>query len=104
MPQHFCSILPHFGTPSKDILYAEDVALLFSCRSVGLIEEKVGNELSSLNRWLVDNRLSIYLGKTEYILFRTKSKLRINSEIKVTCGGTHVAAKQSVRSGPIARW
>ena len=47
------------------ILYADDSALLVSGRDVGLIEERLVNELSSLNVWLVDNSFSIHLGKTE---------------------------------------
>ena len=43
------------------ILYADDSALLVSGREVGLIERRLGNELSFLNGWLVDNRLSIHL-------------------------------------------
>ena len=72
---------------------------MVSGRAVGLIEEILGNELSSLNGWLVDNynRLSIHLGKTECILLGAKSRLRIDSETKVTCGETKVTAKSSVR-------
>ena len=62
-----------------------------------LIEERLGNELSSLNGWMVEKSLSNHLGKTAYILFGAKSKLRINSGMKVTCGETNVAAKASVR-------
>ena len=78
----------------QPILYADNSALLVS--DSGLIEERLGNELSSLNGWLVDNRLSINLGKRECILFETKSKLHINSEMKVSCGKTKVTAKTSV--------
>ena len=56
-----------------------------------------GNKLFSLNGWLVDNRLSIHLGKTECILLGTESRLLINSEMKVTCGETKVTAKTSAR-------
>ena len=52
------------GVSCQLILYADDSALLVSGRDVGLIEERLGNEVSSLNGWLVDNRLSIHLGKT----------------------------------------
>ena len=76
----------------QPILYADDSALLVSGRNVGLIEES-----SSLNWWLLDNRLSIHLGETECFLFETISRLRINSEIKVTCGETKVTAITSVR-------
>ena len=80
------------------IVYADDAALLVSGRDICLIEERLGNELSSLNGWLVDNRLSIHLGKTNVFFSElAKSRLRINSEMKVTCGETNVTAKTSVR-------
>ena len=79
------------------ILYANDSALLVSGRDVSPIEERLGNKLFSLNGWLVDNRLSIHLGKTECILLENKSRLHINSEMKVTCGETEVTAKTSAR-------
>ena len=70
------------------ILYADDSTLLVSERDVGLIEERLCNKLSSLNGGLVDNRLSIHLGKAECLLFGTRSRFRINSEMKVTRGET----------------
>ena len=79
------------------ILYADDSALLVSGKDVNKIEEQLGNKLSSLNGWLVDNRLSIHLGKTESILFDTKKRLGISSEMNVTCGETMVASTKSVR-------
>ena len=79
------------------ILYADDSALLVSGKDVNKIEQQLGNELSSLNGWLVDNRLSIHLGKTESILFGTKKRLGISSEMNVTCGETMVASTKSVK-------
>ena len=46
------------------ILYADDSALLVSGTSVSVIEETLGHELTFLSEWLVDNKLSIHLGKT----------------------------------------
>ena len=45
------------------ILYADDSALLVSGTSVFVIEETLGHELTFLSEWLVDNKLSIHLGK-----------------------------------------
>ena len=69
----------------------------FFGKDVNKIAEQLGDELSSLNGWLVDNRLSIHLGKTESILFGTKKRLGISSEKNVTCGETMVASTKSVR-------
>ena len=56
----------------KLLLYADDSALLVSGSDVSEIEKTLGNELDSVSKWLIDNRLSIHLGKTESILFGTK--------------------------------
>ena len=57
------------------ILYADDSALLVSGKDVNKIEEQLGNELSSLKGWLVDNRLSIHLRKTETTLLVQRKDL-----------------------------
>ena len=38
------------------------------------ISQKLGEELESCNEWLVDNKLSVHLGKTKSILFFGHSK------------------------------
>ena len=52
--------------------------------------------MSSLSDWLVDNKLSLHLGKTETLLFGSKAKLRKCKELKVSCNGIAIAAKSSV--------
>ena len=51
----------------KLILYADDSALLVSGKDVKVIQEMLGKELCALTSYLVDNKLSFYLGKTESI-------------------------------------
>ena len=41
-----------------------------------MISERLGQELESCSKWLVDNKLSLHLGKTESILFGSKRKLK----------------------------
>ena len=53
----------------KLILYADDSALLVSGKDIKVIQETLGKELCALSSWLVDNKLSLHLGKTESILF-----------------------------------
>ena len=43
------------------IFYAVYSALLVSGRSVSVIEEPLGHEMTSLSEWLVNNKLSIHL-------------------------------------------
>ena len=79
------------------ILYADDSALLVSGTSVSVIEETLGHELTFLSEWLVDNELSIHLGKTESIFFGSNKKIRKQSTMKIICWDNEVAAKDNVK-------
>ena len=65
----------------KISLNADDTALLVSGKNPAEISRILGINLQSCNQWLVDNRLSIHLGKTECILFGSKTKLKRVNEI-----------------------
>ena len=56
----------------KLILYADDSAILLSHKCVDFISKKLGKVLESCSDWLVENKLSLCLGKTECMLFRPK--------------------------------
>ena len=53
----------------KLLLYADDSTILFSHKDLDQIANKLGRVLESCSEWLVDNKLSLHLGKTECILF-----------------------------------
>ena len=57
-------------------LYADDSALVFSHSDPAVISERLGSELSLCRSWLIDNRLSLHMGKTECILFGTAHRLK----------------------------
>jgi ribonuclease P/MRP protein subunit RPP40 len=81
----------------KLLLYADDSALLVSGKDISYIESVLSEELQNVSNWLVDNKLSLHLGKTESILFGSKSKLSKASELNVECNGTIIQAKPSVK-------
>ena len=78
-------------------LYADDSALLFSHRNPQIIADRLSTELSTCKRWLVDNRLSLHVGKTEALLFGSKRKLKGVDNFKIHCDGTPVERKFSVK-------
>ena len=67
----------------KLLLYAGDSALLVSGKNTQLIQESLSSELEAAREWLVNNKLSLNLGKTESILFGSKLKLHTCSSIQV---------------------
>ena len=53
----------------KLLLYADDSALLVSDKNPQCVADKLSKELESCRQWLVDNKLSLHIGKTEFVLF-----------------------------------
>ena len=58
------------------LLYADDSALLVRGENASVIASMLSENVSSCRNWLVDNKLSLHLGKTEAILLGTKKKTK----------------------------
>ena len=78
-------------------LYADDSALLFAHSDPNVIASRLSTELSNCKRWLVDNKLSLHIGKTECMLFGTKRKLKGVRDFRIDCDGTLVERVSSVK-------
>ena len=50
-----------------------------------------------MSQWLIDNKLSLHLGKTESILFGTKYKLKSNPSLNVMCNDTVIEPTTDVK-------
>ncbi len=82
----------------KLLLYADDSALLVSGKDPKLIAEKLSIELESCRQWMVDNKLSLHVGKTEAILFGTQRKLKlVNQDFSIVCNGIAISTSTSVK-------
>ena len=82
---------------NKLLLYADDSAILVADKKISTIESLLQNELEVISEWLVDNKLSLHLGKTESILFGSKSRLRSQSNLRISCKGTQIESKEEVK-------
>ena len=81
----------------KLILYADDSAILFSHTCVDFISKKLGKVLESCSDWLVENKLSLHLGKTECMLFGPKRKLGKVEHFSIVCKEHVIKASQQVK-------
>ena len=81
----------------KLILYADDSALLASGNDINVIESTLSSELENLNEWLIDNKLSLHLGKTESILFGTGHKLKKHPDLRIHCKGSSIKSTTCVK-------
>ena len=78
------------GVNCKLSLFADDSDLLFSDSNYSVIADRLSEELTRCKHWLVDNKLSLHVGKTECLLFGSKIKLKRVSGFHVHCDGREV--------------
>ena len=78
---------------NKLLLYADDSAILAADKCLSNIETFLQKILEIVSEWLVDNKLSLHLGKTESILFGSRPRLKSQSVFSITCKGTVIEAK-----------
>lgn len=60
-------------------------------------KQTLGLELCNVNKWPVDNKLSLHLGKTESILCRSITKLSKNQNLYIQCNKTNINLKSTVK-------
>jgi hypothetical protein len=60
---------------NKLLLYAHDSVLVCSHKDPEVISNSLSSDFNSCNNWLINNHLSLHVGKTECILFGIKAKL-----------------------------
>ena len=80
----------------KLLLYADDSALIVSGSDPKIIADALSKELESCRQWLMDNKLSLHLAKTESILFGSKKKLKRVISFEVKCGDIVIKNEESV--------
>ena len=78
------------------LLYADDSALLIRGENIIDIAQKLSEELAKLNVWLIDNKLSLHLGKTESLLFASNRKLKQQKFLRISCNCIKVGGKEVV--------
>ena len=81
----------------KLVLYADDSAIFYAHKEPHVISEKLGSVLKQCSEWLVDNKLSLHLRKTECILFCPKRKLKEVQDFIVTCNNHIIKASDHVK-------
>ena len=72
------------------LLYADNSALSL------YIEETREISISELSNWLIHNRLSLHLDKTETILFGSKRRLRKHNNLAVKCHDVDIKSTTKV--------
>ena len=71
--------------------------MLVSGKDPKIIADKLSIELESCRQWMIDNKLSLHLGKTEGILFGTEMKLNSVQDFPINCNGMTISTFSSVK-------
>ena len=58
----------------KFYLFADDTNLLYADKNLRSLEATVNNELSKVYAWLIANKLSLNIKKSNFVIFRPKQK------------------------------
>ena len=78
-------------------LYADDSALVYSHKDPLHISAHLSAQLANCKHWLIDNRLSLHVGKTEAILYGSAKRLKRVNGFEVTCEGSPVKEVTNVK-------
>ncbi|XP_072047123.1 uncharacterized protein [Amphiura filiformis] len=82
---------------NKLLLYADDSVIIAYDKDPKAVADMLGSDLKSCNQWLVDNKLSLHVGKTECILFGTKAKLKKVPDFCVAYDGHVIKSQESIK-------
>lgn len=64
-------------------LYADDIALIYHRGSAEQIQSAINRDLEKLSIWTTENRLTINVDKTKYMIFNSVSNIQINYNNKI---------------------
>ena len=82
---------------NKLLLYADDSVIISSHKDPKVISQSLSSDLQSCNNWLINNKLSLHVGKTECILFGSSRKLSKVDQFQVTYNGQVIKAQESIK-------
>ena len=68
--------LPDCLSSVSSRMFADDTNLTFAASTIADLEIVVNSELRNLNHWLITNRLSLNVAKTEYMVIGSNQRLR----------------------------
>ena len=73
--------LPNCLSNSQPRMYADDTHLTYADNDICSIEASLNQDLSNINRWLIANKLTLNMTKTEFMLIGLRQKLNSLSAI-----------------------
>ena len=84
-PILFLNLMNDLSNASKLFtkLFADDTTLQYSSENLKSLYDFANFELSKIADWFKENKLTINVSKTKYILFRKKTKVLVDESLKL---------------------
>ena len=80
-------------------MFADDTNITISAKNAEDLEEKFNNELSNVHNWLLANKLTVNVDKSEYMLIGSRQRLAgIDSEPIINIGGKNLSRVSKTKS------
>ena len=74
-------------------MFADDTALFYEASTKELLERKINNDLIQVSKWLIANKLSLNVAKSNFIVFGQKNNLSLS----VLLNNNIISQKESVK-------
>lgn len=81
----------------KTTLYADDTALMYSCNNVNEMCNMLNENLSKVDSWLKENKLSLNVSKTKYMVCGTKHCIDRFNNMEVKIRNTVIERVESIK-------
>ena len=86
----------NYATPR---MFADDTSVRYASNSAEELQNVINSELESLNKWLITNKLSLNIVKTEFMIIGSRQRIRnLNDEIDIELNGNIINKIDSVKS------
>ena len=81
---------------TKTYHFADDTSVILPSTSLEILSKQINKDLFNLSNWLKANKLSLYVMKTEQVIFRLR-KLKIDNSFKFKLDGKRLVPTKSVK-------
>ena len=86
----------HHATPR---IFADDTSLSYATDSLGELESVINSELESLKTWLVTNKLSLNIAKTEFMTIGSRRRIGVTHDnMTIKLDGSEINKVETVKS------
>ncbi len=84
--------LPNYVSNVKVSMYADDTALYYNSNDIDDIVVKMNKDLENIRQWLIRNKLSLNVKKTDFMIIGSSQKLNriANSDINIHINGERI--------------